>query len=244
MSLKYYVLMVLIMTNLVSATQYYVSNGGSDASDGLTMGASWLTLDKVDSTSFSSGDVVSFRKGDIWRETMALNSEGVTYNSYGNGTKPKFLFSVNATNTSCWTDLTGNKWAYTCNLTHQARTFFYNTSGDFYYGNKETDIANVNANYDYFANATRYLIVYSDLGNPATYFNGIEIPNTYGTYGEWTYGGWASQGSGDKHTKIDGLEFRYYGGYNGDSCMVAFIQGDDFNITNSDFKGSYHKGLC
>ena len=51
----------------VKGTVYYVSQDGSDANDGLSEKTPFKTLDKVNSVEFKRGDVVLFRRGDLWR---------------------------------------------------------------------------------------------------------------------------------------------------------------------------------
>ena len=46
---------------------YYVSQEGSDTNDGLSEGSPVQTLDKVNGMELKKGDVVLFRRGDLWR---------------------------------------------------------------------------------------------------------------------------------------------------------------------------------
>ncbi len=74
---------------------YYVSAAGSDGNSGLSSGTAWKTVAKVNAHSFSPGDVILFRKGDIFRETLVVPSNGsagnpITISSYGSGEKPVF----------------------------------------------------------------------------------------------------------------------------------------------------------
>jgi len=77
-------------------TTYYVKNGGSDGADGLSDDNAWETVGKVNSESFSAGDIVSFNRGDTWRDTTLDNSSvgtsgnPITYTAYGTGTDPTF----------------------------------------------------------------------------------------------------------------------------------------------------------
>jgi hypothetical protein len=45
------------------AASYFVKNGGSDAADGLSDANAWANISKVNSTAFSAGDTINFRRG-------------------------------------------------------------------------------------------------------------------------------------------------------------------------------------
>ncbi len=70
-------------------TTYYVSNDGDDSNDGLTETTPWKTLSKVSDTEFNSGDIVKFKRNNLFRGLVRAKS-GVTYCAYGEGNKPKF----------------------------------------------------------------------------------------------------------------------------------------------------------
>lgn len=94
---KIITILCLLVATVLHATNYYVSNTGSDAANGLTTGTAWQTVAKVNSSTFVAGDSVLFEKGGIWRETLTMPSSGSSGNhiitgSYGTGNKP----SINA----------------------------------------------------------------------------------------------------------------------------------------------------
>lgn len=98
------------------AADYYVdAKNGSDAADGKSPAAAWKTLSRVgDADEIAPGDVVRFRAGCVWRETLRPRSgeEGnpVTYTSYGDGPKPSFWRSVSLAKESDWTKIEENIW--------------------------------------------------------------------------------------------------------------------------------------
>jgi hypothetical protein len=62
-----------------NATPYYISPTGSDGNTGLSAGAAWQTIAKVNSFTFSAGDIIAFEGGSSF--------SGSLYNpSFGNGT--------------------------------------------------------------------------------------------------------------------------------------------------------------
>jgi uncharacterized repeat protein (TIGR02059 family) len=86
-------LLFLAISLIVSGTTYYVSNAGNDASNGLSVSASWRTIAKVNSFSFAAGDIILFNKGDTWYETLTVSSTGtnshvITFGAYGSGNAP------------------------------------------------------------------------------------------------------------------------------------------------------------
>lgn len=77
------------------AKTYYVSAAGSDSNNGLSSASPWKTVARVNAHSFNPGDVILFRKGDVFRETLVVTSNGapghpITISSYGSGEKPVF----------------------------------------------------------------------------------------------------------------------------------------------------------
>ena len=53
---KLIIYILLFAFKAASATNYYVSNTGNDAANGLTQATSWLSISKVNAATFSSGD--------------------------------------------------------------------------------------------------------------------------------------------------------------------------------------------
>lgn len=71
-------------------TNYYVSATGSDANAGTSTGAPWLSITKVNASTFVPGDTVSFKGGDTFAGAIVIPSSGssslpITFNSYGTG---------------------------------------------------------------------------------------------------------------------------------------------------------------
>jgi len=119
------------------ATDYYVdSQDGSDAAAGTSPQEAWKTLKRVSrAEEIKGGDVVHFRSGRVWRESLAPRSgeEGkpVVYTSYGDktldgatsvlgtpvvytyddGPKPSFWRSVSLSEENDWVKEGENLWA-------------------------------------------------------------------------------------------------------------------------------------
>ena len=90
--MKYLLIIILLTTNLF-ATNYYVKNDGNDKADGLSDATAWKTITKINSMSFLSGDEILFKRGEIWKGKLIPPSSGVegnpiTIGAYGEGNKP------------------------------------------------------------------------------------------------------------------------------------------------------------
>ena len=96
-------------------TVYYVSStDGSDSNSGKSPASAWKTLLNVNDKKFKSGDVILFKRGDIFRGGIKAQT-GVTYSSYGEGEKPRIYGSPeNGTGVEKWTLMEGttNIWVF------------------------------------------------------------------------------------------------------------------------------------
>jgi len=84
----------MLLSQPLCAATYYVRNGGDDANTGLSDGQAWESVAKVNAQSFSPGDAVRFRRGDVWREKLMISSSGtsdrpITVGAYGSGPLPR-----------------------------------------------------------------------------------------------------------------------------------------------------------
>lgn len=81
-----------------TGTAYYVSNDGDDSNDGRTPETAWRTIQKVSMEAggwgydgiLEYGDIVLFRRGDVFRVTQEFEivTSGLTFSTYGEGAKP------------------------------------------------------------------------------------------------------------------------------------------------------------
>lgn len=93
----------------LGTTIYYVSNCGivgSDANNGTSPSTPWLTIAKVNSSTFRPGDTIDFHNGCTWREELILPSPGtasypIAVSTYGSG-KPPIISGSQVI--SLWTD--------------------------------------------------------------------------------------------------------------------------------------------
>lgn len=96
-----------------SGKVYYVDDvNGCDQNDGLTPETAFQSLEKMEYLHTEAGDTVLFRRGGLWRGCLRP-TKGVTYSAYGEGPKPTFYGSIDASNPEDWvlTDAE-NVWMY------------------------------------------------------------------------------------------------------------------------------------
>ena len=89
------------------ATNYYVSNTGSNAANGLTPATAWQTLSKITSLTVASGDSILLKAGDTWNEVLPVPRANLHYGYYSTGAMP--ILSGFSTLTG-WIPTGGGKW--------------------------------------------------------------------------------------------------------------------------------------
>lgn len=176
-------------------TNYYISNGGNDLSNGLTQGSAWASISKINGRTFSPGDSILFRRGDTWREELIIPSSGslanpLIFGAFGTGEYPKIYGSVTITQ---WTLYTGNIWRSvttvadpTFGAPHDGETqgtsgnwpggiFFKELNGSTSWGRRQKylPLSNLKVKYDWVWSGG-YIYVYSTT-NPTSTFSSIEV---------------------------------------------------------------------
>ena len=96
---------------------YYVdATSGNDGNNGTSTSTPWKTIAKVNATTFSAGDTILFKRGEVWRGAVhpgrGNGSAGapITFDAYGTGAKPVWSGSVDLSATGAWTNQGGNIW--------------------------------------------------------------------------------------------------------------------------------------
>lgn len=119
----FFISFFLVVPVKAYAATYYVSVADGDdtnctglASTAYVSGAAqacpWKTVSKVNSTVFSAGDTISFKKGETWRESLAEPYPGssgnpITISSYGSSTNKPIISGADVVATSGWNLYTG-----------------------------------------------------------------------------------------------------------------------------------------
>ena len=98
---------LLLLTASVHAKTYYVSNDGNNSNSGTSTSSPWQTVSKINSFSFSAGDIILFRRGDVFRGGIVLKRSNLTFGAYGSGNKPVI---TGLTTVSGWVDRGSNIW--------------------------------------------------------------------------------------------------------------------------------------
>ena len=168
----------------VKGTKYYVSTSGSDDNDGLTPETAWCSLQKVSEFKFQEGDGVYFKRGDLWRGHVVLQS-GVTYQAYGQGAKPKIYSSYDGKTAGKWikTDIE-NVWVFDKALDETDIGVIVFNNGE-KYAEKQRTLEEVKNNLDFCflgvfsneegKNITNKVYLYCEEGNPSEIFDDIDI---------------------------------------------------------------------
>jgi len=111
-----FIFFMIMTTSLIFAGNvYYVDvTNGNDLNDGFTPETAWQTISKVNSPgfSYSPGDSILFKRGEVWREQLIPPDSGesgnlITFGAYGSGNLPIIMGSNLLTS---WTDNGGNVW--------------------------------------------------------------------------------------------------------------------------------------
>ncbi|MEI6052323.1 MAG: right-handed parallel beta-helix repeat-containing protein, partial [Opitutaceae bacterium] len=92
----------IVATHVFGFTSYYISSAGSDANNGTSTSTPWRTISKANSITFTAGDVVSFRSGDIFYGQITINQPGLTFQSYNSGAKAVITGGVSVTGWSVY----------------------------------------------------------------------------------------------------------------------------------------------
>ena len=107
-------IVTLLAWSICSATTYYVSPSGNDASSGTSQANAWQTMQRVSQVmnTLSPGDQILFQRGATYRGSLSILSSGtasspIVFGSYGSGAEPVISGS---TPVSGWTSAGGGIW--------------------------------------------------------------------------------------------------------------------------------------
>jgi len=109
-----------ILSSTLNATTYYVdATSGSDSQNGTSPSTAWQTLSKVSSSSFAPGDIVSFKRGEVFKGSLSFPSSGnssnyITIGAYGTGDKP--ILTNHMHHSLTFSSLGNNRWRANTNL--------------------------------------------------------------------------------------------------------------------------------
>ncbi len=172
---------VCAMAGTAGAATYYVdATGGVDTNDGLSQGTAWKTVAKVNGSTFSAGDSILFKRGQVWNESLVPPSSGasgnpIMFDAYGTGEAPTLTGYVGLPSAS-WTLDSGNIWKTSITSTSFNYVLFGYVGSDgtvgSVWGTKFTSGKSaLVAPYQFFF-TSNVLYVYSPV-NPATYYGSM-----------------------------------------------------------------------
>jgi hypothetical protein len=157
MKICLFLFMLLLIPFPLKATSYFVDNCvtvGNDSNNGTAQATPWLTVSKVNGSSFNPADTISFRKTCTWHEKLTVPSSGslgnvITFGAYGSGALPTI---DGADTASGWTNTSGNVWqiAWTQSSNQVIRNGLRAI--------KESSQGALTANYEWYANGTNLFI--------------------------------------------------------------------------------------
>jgi hypothetical protein len=163
------------------ATDYYVSNNGSDDNTGTSSSAAWKTIEKVNATNLQPGDRVLFESGGVWRETLVVSNSGaknkyIVYTRYGNGINPQIFGSDKAEDWS--STATSNVWQSATTLENLSEEYyagriFFVSNDSVIWGNYVGGVENLSQEFDYAVSGSNYYIF--STSNPNTHYDAIEV---------------------------------------------------------------------
>ena len=173
--LRYLIIcLICVASHAYGENTYYVdASTGNDMGSGLSEYSAWKTISKVNTSSFSPGDLILLKKGEVWREQLIVPSSGssgnpITFGAYGTGAAP-IIHGADLINN--WSQYQTNVWtAQMDSSTHQV---LFNGKK----GNNKNSITDIKSENDwYWETGNLYVFSYSDpdisFGNP-----GIEASN-------------------------------------------------------------------
>lgn len=179
------ILLVSISTYTYGAIYYVSSSTGNDNNSGLSEELAWASLTKVNSTTFTAGDRVRLKRGDVFRGSIYQTESGtasnyIVYESYGTGAKPLILGSKDISATGDWTLHSGNIWKTSATLgttQNDISNLIFNNEASCGYKKKTLD--SLNAQGKFFYNTTDHLVYLYSVSNPGTYYTHIEAAGHY-----------------------------------------------------------------
>jgi hypothetical protein len=100
-----------------SATYYVDASRPNDNGNGWSPATAWKTIDKVNAANLLPGDVVLFRRGEVFRGTLiprnGNSTSHIRYGAYGSGPKPRLYGSINKSGIRNWKSAGYNLWKTT-----------------------------------------------------------------------------------------------------------------------------------
>jgi hypothetical protein len=199
------IMAVLALFSPIAISQtYYVDPSGNDGNTGTSQGSggAWRTVYKVNTTSFSAGSTILFKRGSTWNERLEPPSSGtsgsrITFGAYGTGAKPVF----NSTEI-----VSGVSWTSNGDLTWSTTGFDHDPCrlilGGVNYGDAD-NTGNLGSRYRWqYVSGTLTVYTGSNSNNPYAVYGSSGVVSTKGSIGG------ALSISGKNYITLSNLDFR------------------------------------
>lgn len=201
---------------------YVDATSGSDSNTGLTTGAPWQTITKINGWAFIPGDSILFKRGETWTGQIVPPDVGtsalpIVYGAYGSGDKPIINAVVNKSETADWVTHSGDIYKCAAGTSDIGSVML-----DSDLGHKRWSLAALNEDHDFFYDADKDSLYYRlAAGNPGTTYTLVELLATYDLFA----------GSDDNYITIENIHFTKTGadGYLANAVTGVTIQDCDFS---------------
>ena len=162
-------IIIVLNLNIFSQTTYYVSSStGNDTNIGTSPSLAWKTIDKVNQQTFTAGDVILFKKGDIWEgerlEVMdysGTETSLITFGAYPQAGTAKPIISTITTHTHTWINQGANIWKSTNPPNYHPERLFVDGT-EILRANNISELDGINFFWLYDADENGDLYLYSD----------------------------------------------------------------------------------
>ncbi len=249
---------------------YYIAMDGTDINEGTSEEQPWSLdqlCDALNDKTINDGDVILFRRGDLFRGVSLTIPIGVSVGAYGTGAKPILVGSdknyaeMNEAGVSYW-EASGADNIWQLNLTGNVMLDMGDIGRDADIGNivfdhgkmvasagKKRTMEAMTSDYDFYYDATaKSLYLYLSTGNPADQHCSIEVsPNR--PILRYT----ATTAENESDMVIDNLNLKYTGGHGISvsgvravtvrNCEVGYIGGAMTGKEEDDLRGRYGNGV-
>ena len=230
-----------VSASTAQRTYYVDAENGKDTNTGTDTNHPLKTIAKVNTLTLSSGDVVLFKRGSVFRTAEPLNVRNyVKYGAYGTGEKPQFLGSLKDYGEVSWST-TGTEGVWKLNETVAGEAGVVTFDGDTAVGNRVLSVDQLRKNGDYYHDYTGdgSFYLYLKGANPTEYFKHIEIGSTERIIS----GMWKDDALGIKYAKknitIENIAMKYCA-----NTAMEFSHSDHITIKGCEFLwvgGAYNK---
>ncbi len=157
----------------VNSTYYVDASSGNDLNDASSPSSAWKSIEKVNNTKFKPGDKILFKRGEVWREELRVNSEGadgnpITYGAYGSGDMPVIKGSDRIAAFSP----AGNTNIWRAQLNTEPSWIWFIKDDEIIWGNKQASQNSVTKDFDWYYDG-RFLFIYAP-SPPDKYYSSVE----------------------------------------------------------------------